>query len=112
MARANEQEQVWLMIAVLDTNHFRELRENSTAGQRVQAQIEEKSARVFGCIVAAEESLQGRLAFIRSKRSGRDQVEGYRRLHATLDSLGRLTILLFDDDAASVFHELERLKVR
>jgi tRNA(fMet)-specific endonuclease VapC len=100
------------MFAVLDTNHFRELRESSPIGQRLNARIEALNASVFSCIVAVEESLQGRIAFIRSKRSGRDQVEGYRRLQTTINALTHITILPFDDDAAMVFHDLEKLRLR
>jgi len=58
------------MLAVLDTNHFRELSEDTACGSLLQARIRRHRVSVFGCIVAAEESLQGRIAFIRSKRAG------------------------------------------
>jgi hypothetical protein len=47
------------MLVVLDTNHFRELREDTAAGKNLQRRIEERAADVFTCIVAVEETVQG-----------------------------------------------------
>jgi predicted nucleic acid-binding protein len=84
------------MFVVLDTNHFQELRENSPAGQRLSRRIEEHKADVFSCIVAAEESLQGWLAFVRKRKSGLDQLDPYARLLQCIETLNKLTILPFD----------------
>lgn len=100
------------MFAVLDTNHFRELRENSVAGQQLQSRIKSSDADIFTCIVAAEESLSGWMAYIRRHKAGLDQLKGYQRLLACLESLNKLTILPFDREAALVFHELERRRSR
>jgi len=100
------------MFVVLDTNHFRELRENSPEGRRLQSRIEHVNASVFGCIVSAEESLQGRIAFIRSRRAGRDQVAGYSRLQDTMEALASLTLLPFDEEAAAMFQAIEGLRLR
>jgi tRNA(fMet)-specific endonuclease VapC len=97
------------MFVVLDTNHFRELREASPSGRRLQAIIEQERAEVFSCIVAAEESLAGWLALIRRQRSGLDQIYSYERLQSCLGALGKLTILPFDQDAALIFHQLAAL---
>lgn len=96
------------MVVVLDTNHFQELRENSIAGKRLAARIKQARASVFSCIVAAEESLQGWLAFIHSRKNGLDQLEPYARLHACIETLSNLTILPFDDAAAVTFHSLQK----
>ena len=100
------------MFAVLDTNHFRELTENSPAGQRLQEKIKVFAPGLFSCIIAAEESLQGRISFIRGKRSGVLQVEGYARLQSTIEALASLTILPFDGEAARVFQVLQSLKLK
>ena len=96
------------MVVVLDTNHFQELREDSVAGRRLVARIKRTRAEVFSCIVSAEESLQGWLAFVRSRRNGMDQLEPYARLHACIETLSKLTILPFDDSAAVTFHRLQK----
>ena len=100
------------MFVVLDTNHFRELRENSAAGQRLQASIVSRDADCFACIVTAEESLSGWVAFIRKHKAGVDQLHGYERLHACIESLSKLTILPFDHESALLFHEIERQALR
>jgi len=100
------------MFVVLDTNHFRELRERSEVGLRLQSRIDANRAETFSCIVAAEESLNGWIGFLRRHRAGLDQLSGYERLHACLDSLHKLTILPFDREAALIFHSLERQRLR
>ncbi len=100
------------MFVVLDTNHFRELRENSAAAQRLTARLEEAGADVFSCIVAAEETLQGWIGFLRQHRAGVEQVEGYARLQASIESLAKLAILPFDHEAAELFHHLQTLHRR
>src|SRR3989442_6725460 len=94
------------MFVVLDTNHFNELREDSPAAKRLAARIEAHQADVFSCIVAAEESLQGWIAFVRKHKAGADQLDPYSRLHACIEALCKLTVLPFDHDASEVFHGL------
>jgi tRNA(fMet)-specific endonuclease VapC len=96
------------MVVVLDTNHFTEFSQGSLLGRKLMNHIKRTRAEVFSCIVAAEESLQGWLAFIRSRNNGMDQLEPYARLHACIDTLSKLTILPFDDSAAVIFHRLQK----
>ena len=42
------------MFVVLDTNHFRELRERSEVGLRLQSRIAANRADTFSCIATAE----------------------------------------------------------
>ena len=95
------------MFLILDTNHFTEFSKATPAGRRLRERLEDQEASVFSCIVAAEESLQGWLAMIHSRKSGRDQLEPYQRLHECLETLFQLTILPFDNDAAKHFHRLK-----
>jgi tRNA(fMet)-specific endonuclease VapC len=94
------------MFVVLDTNHFSELREPSAAAERLATRIEAHQADVFSCIVAAEESLQGRIAFVRRHKAGADQLDAYSRLQSCIETLGKLTILPFDREAADIFRSL------
>jgi tRNA(fMet)-specific endonuclease VapC len=95
------------MEVVLDTNHFTELALGSNLGKRLSERIEVEKAVPFSCIVAAEESLQGWIAFVRRHRPGNEQVEGYARLQSCLQALAKMTVLPFDRDAAEIFHRLQ-----
>lgn len=99
------------MLVVLDANHFREYAHATTRGHTLRTRITEHQATVYSCIVAAEESLQGWMTFIRRKRAGPLQVQGYNFLQHTIDTLARLTILPFDSEAAELFQELEQLRL-
>jgi tRNA(fMet)-specific endonuclease VapC len=96
------------MFVVLDTNHFRELQENSIAGMRLVQRIEHQKADVFTCIVTLEETVQGWLAVLKRRSAGRDQVSTYARLQRDVSALTKLIILPFDDEAAEVFHRLRK----
>jgi tRNA(fMet)-specific endonuclease VapC len=100
------------MLVVLDTNHFRELQENSVIGQRLAQRIEEAGADVFTCIVVFEELVQGWLALLRRQPPGQDQVVVYRRLQRDVTALTKLVILPFDDGAADVFARLRKSRPR
>lgn len=95
------------MFVVLDTNHFRELTENSGVGRNLARRIEEHGADVFTCIVVLEETLQGWFALLKRRKTGRDQLEVYARLQRDAEALSRLVMLPFDDQAAKVFHRLQ-----
>src|SRR5438552_2491515 len=95
------------MFVVLDTNHFTELAFGSRLGMTLSERIAAQRADVFYCIVAAEESLQGWIAFVRKCRPGREQVEGYGCLLSCVQALAKLTILPFDREAADIFHALQ-----
>ncbi len=95
------------MFVVLDTNHFRELTEDSAIGRNLARRIDENGADVFTCIVALEETLQGWFALLKHRKTGRDQLEVYARLQRDVEALGKLVILPFDEQAATVFHQLQ-----
>ncbi len=100
------------MLLVLDTNHLRELRENSKAGRILQSRIMEMDATVITCVVVAEEALSGWMAIIRRFRPGLEQLDGYERLSDCLETLEKLTVLPFDYDSALIFHDLVKSKIR
>jgi tRNA(fMet)-specific endonuclease VapC len=52
------------------------------------------------------------MSVIRRHRGGLDQITGYERLRACIESLSKLGILPFDREAALVFHQLERSRLR
>lgn len=100
------------MFVVLDTNHFRELREDTAVGSNLQRRIHEHQADVFTCIVAVEETVQGWFALLKRREAGREQIVFYGKLQRSIEVLARLTILPFDDEAALVFHRLRDARIR
>ena len=100
------------MFVLLDTNHFRELREDTAAGRNLQRRLKEHETDVFTCIVAVEETIEGWFALIKRHAAGRDQITAYGRLHRSIAALIKLPILPFDDAAADAFHRLRDARVR
>lgn len=100
------------MFVVLDTNHFREFAHGTPLGKRLLDQIQHHKAEVFSCVIVAEESLQGWISLIRRDKAGPDQIRGYRYLQQSIDTLARMTILPFDEEAAEIFCALRSLKLR
>jgi len=96
------------MFVVLDANHFTEFANATAPGKRLMARIKKRQADVFSCIVAAEESLRGWLAFVRSRTNGLNQLEPYARLLACIETLNKFTILPFDQESALTFHRLQK----
>jgi tRNA(fMet)-specific endonuclease VapC len=100
------------MFFVLDSNHFREYAHDTALTRTLRRRIEERNASVFSCIVAAEESLQGWISLIRRERAGARQIRAYSLLQQSIQTLAKLTILPFDDDAAALLLELQEMRLR
>lgn len=96
------------MFVVLDTNHFRELGENSALGRNLTRRIEAADADVFTCIVAVEETLRGWMAVVRRSKPGGEEVVAYRRLQRSIEALIQLPILAFDEEAAGLSGRLRK----
>ena len=99
------------MFVVLDTNHFTEFIDASALGANLMSRIDEREAQVFSCITAAEESLRGWLALLNRKKPGQEQLEAYSKLQRCLETLGKFSILPFDQDAANHFHRLQSERI-
>lgn len=95
------------MFVVLDTNHFTEFTEASVLGRRLLRRIDKHQAEVFTCIVAVEETTRGWLALLNQCKPGRDQLQGYASFHKSIDTLTKLPILPFDEEAAEIYHRLK-----
>ena len=100
------------MVVVLDTNHFTEFANASVLGHRLITRMDERNAGPLTCIVAAEESLQGWISYIRRHPPGTAQLEAYARLQSCIEALNKFTILPFDRDAAETFHRLQSQHLR
>lgn len=100
------------MFVVLDTNHYDELTQNSLAGRNARRRIEDTQADVFISIISVQESVQGWLALINRKKSGREQLHAYARFQNSIETLTKLAILPFDEAAVRIFENLQRQRLR
>ncbi len=96
------------MFVILDTNHFTALVAGGALAGRISRRATETDAELFSTIVTAQEVMQGWLAAINRERAGNDQLTAYTRFHAALRDLQKLTLIPFEANAATRFHELQR----
>jgi tRNA(fMet)-specific endonuclease VapC len=69
-------------------------------------------ADVFLSIISVQESVQGWLALINRKKSGREQLHAYARFQQCIEALSTLAILPFDEHALRIFADLQRRRLR
>ena len=100
------------MFVVLDTNHFTYLVDETAAGRQLIARLQEVEAVAFTTIITCQEVCQGWCALVNRKPSGEAQVFGYRQFQHSLDMLHELVVLPFDEEAAKLFHELQKQSFR
>ncbi len=97
------------MFVVPDTNHFAELVHDTGRGARLRQRFSERHADVLITIITAQEVSEGWSAFIRRQKAGSEkQIHGYTQFQHSLEMLMALTILPFDEQAASVFRALRK----
>jgi tRNA(fMet)-specific endonuclease VapC len=96
------------MVAILDSNHLRELVSASDLGHRFRERISRTDTTVFTCIIVVEESMQGWLALLHRSEPEPDQVGAYERMQESLSASVALGVLPFDADAATVFLALRK----
>ena len=100
------------MFVVLDTNHYTEFTDGSALGRNLLKRIESNRADIFTCIVCVQETVQGWLALIHQNKSARKQLPAYARFQRSIETLTKLTILPFDDEAATHFESIQRQRLR
>jgi tRNA(fMet)-specific endonuclease VapC len=100
------------MFVVLDTNHYDELTQDSPVGRNARRRIEEAQADVFISIISVQESVQGWLALINRKKSGRKQLHACARFQQSIEPLTKLAILPFDQTAVRILENLQRQRLR
>lgn len=100
------------MIAVFDTNYFREIAFGTPLSERIKLRAAEQRIELFTSIVTVQETNSGWLALINSKKAGRDQINAYRRFQTTVTAFNTFDILPFDDEAATVFHRRQDQRTR
>ncbi|MEA5468376.1 type II toxin-antitoxin system VapC family toxin [Spirulina sp. 06S082] len=99
-----------MTIWILDTDHYSLLeRGNSNVTRRIST-IEAKL--IFLTIISAEEQIRGRLNIIRRASSSEEVIIAYRRLRTLLDDLKNINLLDFSMEAAIIYNNLVRQKIR
>ena len=97
------------MFVVLDTNHFAEMVHDTALGERLKERFAACGAQVFTTIISAQEVTEGWCAFIRKQKAGSaKQLHGYQQFQHSLELLMELTVLPFDEQAASIFRRLRK----
>ena len=100
------------MLAVIDTNYFRELAFATPLARRFIARAEAENVELFTSIITVQEATSGWLALINFAKAGREQIRAYQRFQATVLAFQSLDILPFDDEAATHFHHLQDQRIR
>lgn len=101
-------------MVVLDTDHLTLLEYHaSSESEALRTALSGLTENEVGTtIVNYEEQMRGWLSLIAKSRKLSQQVEAYHRMKRQLKSFCRIIVLDFDDRAASVFTQLEGLKLR
>lgn len=99
---------------LLDTDHVVILQRGATAERLALAKRMEtnSAANFFISIVTFHEQVAGWQAFLNSKRSTQQVVRGYHELGRILQAFAEVQLAEFDQQAAELFDELRRQRVR
>ena len=100
------------MFAVLDTNHYVALAAGGEMSRVLSQRATSRDADFFITVITPQEITQGWLSAINREPAGPKQVFMYRRFLHSLLGFPKLTILAFDDDAATQFIALQNQRVR
>ena len=98
---------------VLDTDHMSLLEWGSDKAAQLRERLAGcEEGEVATTIINYEEQMRGWMAYLAKARSLAKQVEAYRRLRNHLDNYRQIPVLDFDDQAAKVYGELRRARIR
>jgi tRNA(fMet)-specific endonuclease VapC len=95
---------------LLDTDHF-------TLIERGDALVvsnlkKHRSEEIATSVVTVEESLRGRLAVLARAANGVDRVRSYREFQESMELIGRLQVLGYDESAERIYQSFRTLKPR
>jgi tRNA(fMet)-specific endonuclease VapC len=99
-------------VKVLDTNHVAELEENSVAGRHLRTRLSAQGDDLATTIVTVEEHLRGWLALINRFTDPQLQIPAYARLQRQVDLFGKWLVLPLDQEAAGLFRQFQKQRVR
>jgi len=97
---------------VLDTNHFRELSNQTSVGDKLRGRLAAANQPVVTSVVTAEESLRGWLAKLASFRDVTEQIIAYRKLGDAIQMLSDFTLLQWDAESAARFQAFRKQGIR
>ncbi len=99
---------------ILDTDLFSLTdRSNSAESQRLRFRLSGlRSDELATTIVTFEEQTRGWLAWVAKAKSLAEQVERYRSLKRMLTSYRNVTVLDFDEKAATEYERLQKQRIR
>lgn len=98
---------------VLDTDHMSFLQFSmSDHAVELARRLRESSDEACTTIVTYEEQTRGWMAYMAKARSISAQVEAYGHLQTHLQNYRRIRVLNFDHEAASIFENLRRARLR
>jgi tRNA(fMet)-specific endonuclease VapC len=99
---------------VLDTDHVSLLEwANSTPAQRLRTRLEEVGEEeLVTTIISYEEQTRGWFAYVAKARSLAQQVNAYRKLSGHLSVYRSVTVLEFDERAATEYQRLQQSRLR
>lgn len=100
---------------ILDTDHISILESVSTSpeAQRLRFRMARlKAHERITTIITFEEQIRGWMSYLAKFRTIAEQVKAYRKLKGVLDRYLKLTVLEFDELAATEFERLKQARVR
>jgi tRNA(fMet)-specific endonuclease VapC len=97
---------------VLDTDHLVELDRASSEGLALQSRLEAASEDIATTVISAEEQFRGWLAQIRREHDPHKQIVAYQRLGRRIEFFAEWHVLQWDADAADIFQNLRRQRIR
>src|SRR5258708_25597247 len=100
------------MLAVVDTNHLSELDRNPDFAIRFEERRRASEVEAFTTIVTIQEVTRGWLALLNRPARASQQVQLYARFQRSIEVLREWDILSFDSEAAAVFENLQRQRLR
>ena len=100
------------MLAVVDTNHLSELDRNPEFAARFEERRRASEVEAFTTIVTIQEMTRGWLALLNRPAQASQQVQLYGRFQRSIEVLREGDILPFDSEAAGVFENLQRQRLR
>ena len=100
------------MLAVVDTDHFSELDRNPHFATRFEERRRASDLEAFTSIVTVQEITKGWLGLLNRRARAPEQVIVYARFQRSIEVLRDWDILPFDDEAAALFEDLQRQRLR
>jgi tRNA(fMet)-specific endonuclease VapC len=95
---------------ILDTDHFSELMRGSMPGEHLAQLL--TGREIATTIITLDEQARGWLGRIRQAKSIAETVFGYSKLQRLFTVAASWTVLAFDDEAAAVFNDLSRKRLK